>query len=163
MPEGVDVSQFQGDIDPDWFKRCRTCERDLPRSAFWRDRSTRDGLCGSCKDCKRKQNAAWHQQNKRLRSDYSRAYSKANPERVAGYHRKRRYGLSQDEYQALVARQSGLCALCDQPRALVVDHDHASGRIRGLLCRPCNTALGAFGDDPQRLGRAIGYLGDLHA
>lgn len=75
--------------------------------------------------------------------------------------RERLYGVSREEYAELVSDQNGVCALCgraSEERALAVDHDHASGVVRGLLCAPCNTGLGVFRDDPRLLRRAIGYL-----
>lgn len=75
--------------------------------------------------------------------------------------RERLYGVSRAEYSEMVAKQNGVCALCGSPspdRALAVDHDHASGGIRGLLCNPCNSGVGMFRDDPELLGRAIAYL-----
>lgn len=76
--------------------------------------------------------------------------------------RERLYGLSREDYAELVADQNGVCAVCgrgSEDRALAVDHDHASGGIRGLLCAPCNTGLGVFRDDPDLLRKAIAYLG----
>jgi hypothetical protein len=76
----------------------------------------------------------------------------------------RLYGLTLDEYDALVARQNGLCAICGEPpikgrgRRLVVDHDHQSGRIRGLLCGACNVAIGYLREDPLLFDRAKAYL-----
>lgn len=52
--------------------------------------------------------------------------------------------LSDAEREALKADQGGVCAICAEPRPLVVDHDHASDAVRGLLCVPCNSALGRF-------------------
>lgn len=56
--------------------------------------------------------------------------------------------------------QNGKCAICDAEQSfqLAVDHDHQTGLTRGLLCRNCNQGLGYFGDDPERLLRAINYL-----
>lgn len=79
--------------------------------------------------------------------------------------RERLYGLSRDEYNELLTDQNGACAICgrlSEDRALAVDHDHASGSIRGLLCAPCNTGLGVFRDDQLLLQRAIAYL-EAHA
>jgi len=77
------------------------------------------------------------------------------------YHLKR-YGLSVEDYEKMAADQNGVCAICGQPErkksALSVDHDHETGEVRGLLCDACNRGLGAFRDDPERLGRAIAYL-----
>lgn len=58
--------------------------------------------------------------------------------------------------------QRGVCAICERPprgyKNLAVDHDHATGAVRGLLCQTCNAALGSFGDAPRLLQRAIDYL-----
>jgi len=68
------------------------------------------------------------------------------------------------EYNALLEIQGGVCAICgsDDPktggRSFAVDHDHVTGKVRGLLCSPCNRALGGFNDDPVRLQRAVDYL-----
>lgn len=78
---------------------------------------------------------------------------------------KSQYGIDHEAYDQLLERQGGVCAICYKPppeRAnggvLHVDHDHATGKVRGLLCRRCNPALGAFDDDPARLRRAAEYL-----
>jgi hypothetical protein len=83
-------------------------------------------------------------------------------------HRSR---LTLSQFEEMYARQEGKCALCgvDGKKGwirkgerrkgwLVVDHCHDTGRVRGLLCGDCNTALGRFGDDPARLRAAIVYL-----
>lgn len=72
------------------------------------------------------------------------------------------YGLAPGEYDALLAKQGGACAICrGKPRRLrlAVDHDHTTGRVRGLLCKRCNhDLLGAAHDDPAILRRALEYL-----
>jgi hypothetical protein len=82
-------------------------------------------------------------------------------------HVARRYGLSPEQYDRLVIAQAGRCAACGEPppatgtptqRYLHVDHDHDTGRVRGLLCHPCNLTLGYARDDPDRLRRLIDYL-----
>jgi hypothetical protein len=77
--------------------------------------------------------------------------------------RERRYGITGAAYAALVEKQGGVCALCATrpgPNRLSVDHDHETGRIRGLLCAKCNKALGIFGDSVEGLQRVIEYLAD---
>jgi hypothetical protein len=75
---------------------------------------------------------------------------------------RRRYGISPEEYNQLFEAQGGVCAICHRPcrsgRALAVDHDHHTGKVRGLLCVCCNQAIGAFGDDPEVMSRALRYL-----
>jgi hypothetical protein len=75
--------------------------------------------------------------------------------------RMAQYGLTVDAYDALLAEQGGCCAICGDPpgkRPLAVDHDHETGDVRGLLCLPCNTGLGLFRDDLERLAAAAAYL-----
>lgn len=74
--------------------------------------------------------------------------------------RQQLYGLRPGEYDARFRDQKGLCAICEQPseRVLHVDHDHATGKVRGLLCTHCNRGLGAFRDSILDLRRAIEYL-----
>lgn len=77
----------------------------------------------------------------------------------------RKYRLTVEVFDAMVAAQNGVCAICSQPCAthsrLSVDHDHSTGLVRALLCRRCNSGLGHFGDNPRLLRLAADYL-DLH-
>lgn len=97
---------------------------------------------------KRKRYAAtWYQKNKE-------AYWAANI--------KNRFGLTVEDYKALLAYQGGACAICQEPCAsgcrLGVDHNHATGEVRALLCASCNLGLGKFKDCPDLLDRATIYL-----
>jgi hypothetical protein len=81
--------------------------------------------------------------------------------RQTGADRKHAYGLSLEQYNELVQKQGGVCAICGKPptkRALHVDHCHQTSKIRGLLCRGCNLALGNMEEDISRLYKAIAYL-----
>ncbi len=70
-----------------------------------------------------------------------------------------KYGLTRERYLQMVNDQAGCCAICDKPTTpLCVDHDHATGRVRGLICDSCNVGLGRFEDDVARLQRAASYL-----
>lgn len=73
---------------------------------------------------------------------------------------RRRYGITLVEYRAMELKQGGACAICRRPfvKQAHVDHDHASGVIRGLLCGSCNGGLGIFADNRDRLLRAADYL-----
>lgn len=75
------------------------------------------------------------------------------------------YGLTRDEFEHMVEDQNGLCAICGRGpqvrgthKRLLVDHDHETGCIRGLLCSDCNVALGLLQDDVARLQKAIEYV-----
>lgn len=93
----------------------------------------------------------------------SMEWYRANKERAAATQRrnklKREYGLTLEQFEAMLTAQSGRCAICKvemtEPH---VDHDHKTGLIRGLLCMPCNSALGMFRDSTESLAAAIAYL-----
>ena len=92
------------------------------------------------------------------------ARGKESKQRLYGgnrhYHLKHRYGIGAAEFDALVRDQLGACAICGRQDPEHVDHDHATGRVRGILCFNCNGGLGQFGDDPDRLYRAAFYVED---
>jgi hypothetical protein len=70
-----------------------------------------------------------------------------------------KYGIAREEYDALLVKQEGKCAICAEPMTPPqVDHDHVTGAVRGLLCRDCNVALGIMKDDATRLLRAAAYV-----
>ncbi len=83
---------------------------------------------------------------------------------VARRHQLRQYGMTLDDYDAMLAAQGGVCAICGSAEPggsggrFAVDHDHATGDVRGLLCAKCNTGLGLFGDDVPRMVKGIVYL-----
>lgn len=77
---------------------------------------------------------------------------------------QRIYGLAPGEYQQMLDRQDGRCAICGNKPVtirLAVDHDHTTGRVRGLLCRRCNRALGLWEGDPQKMRNLISYVRDI--
>lgn len=125
-------------------KRCTRCTKTKPIKMFWAHRGNPDGLQDYCKEC-----------GKEMNRKYAQTLS---PERRRHYALRQKYDMTMDEYQELVARQSGRCAICNKERALVVDHCHAKGNVRGLLCHHCNTGIGLFDDDPAILELAIKYL-----
>lgn len=81
---------------------------------------------------------------------------------------KREYGMTQQQFDAIFRTQGGKCAICrreirtgkDTPMKeyACIDHDHATGKVRGLLCSGCNHGLGNFNDNPDQLRRAVTYL-----
>lgn len=96
----------------------------------------------------------------------TRRWREENPERHRDL-RYKKYGITAELYDEMLARQAGVCAICNRPetsrrqgviRALAVDHCHATGRVRALLCQRCNHTLGRMYDDPKLLRRAAGYL-----
>lgn len=85
----------------------------------------------------------------------------ANPVKHQNQRRLAAYGISAEQYAEMVARQKGRCEVCDEAPdkgGLHVDHNHATGAVRGLLCVRCNTALGKLRDDPRILRAGANYL-----
>lgn len=73
--------------------------------------------------------------------------------------RARQYGLTVEQYRGLRAQQGDACAICGTTTGVLhIDHCHESGKVRGLLCQPCNFGLGNFSDNVDRMARAIAYL-----
>lgn len=112
--------------------------------------SVETGNTWECRACKRASAKRWATKNP------SKIASKARVQNL-----RRRYGIGVEAYEALLAAQNGKCAICGRlprMRRLAVDHDHQTGRIRGLLCMPCNMALGKLGDDVAGVTKALNYL-----
>lgn len=100
---------------------------------------------------------------KRRSQEYHRKYHAAHPEVARKSKLKANYGLTPEDYEAMFEEQVGRCAICgvdqgsiDHP--LMVDHDHKTGKVRGLLCPNCNHILGRCGDNPDILAEAMMYL-----
>lgn len=107
----------------------------------------------------------WRAKNKEWYRAYAKKWFKENERRAKDSRLKRTFGITIDEYEKLLAAQAGLCAICRRPQQrhghknLHVDHDHNTGKVRGLLCWKCNTTLGLVGDSAVLLTSAISYLG----
>jgi hypothetical protein len=89
-----------------------------------------------------------------------------NKEYLAGYNRKRRTGTTKEQYEQAFIEQKGCCAICKTHQSelkvsLCADHDHITGKFRGLLCRKCNVGIGFFKDSPELLLKAINYLEEI--
>jgi hypothetical protein len=149
-----------------------------PLSSFCKNKRAGDGLQHRCKAC----NAAMAKENQKKHpekwAEYARRYRANNPDkhraqakvykdrypdRVKSTVLKRNFGIDIAQYNAMFEAQAGRCAICDRhasefKKSLAVDHCHASGKVRSLLCHHCNTAIGLFQDDAEVLGKAIDYL-----
>lgn len=158
-------------------KCCRLCGDSKPLDEFHRASGTRDGHRGECKSCFRELAKARYDSARAV--ERTEKWRKANPERYADYRReyqsrperkramrdlyyRRTFGISADEFDELLEEQGGGCAICGKPpdRAggMHLDHDHETGVIRGILCQPCNHAVGLFQDNPDLLEKAARYL-----
>ncbi len=113
----------------------------------------------------------WKIKNREHVKKVSREYHIRNRDRVREISRtlklKKLFGLSRDEYDKLLQKQKGVCAICQKPESdmrngriknFSVDHCHRAGHVRALLCRACNTGLGSFHHSPKLIRKALDYI-----
>ena len=139
-------------------KKCSKCQATLPVGSFYRRKEGKLGRVSACKTCT----------------------SLATPRDPVTLERKRLQAFEwrhrenwltpgepfvREQYLKLLTKQKGLCALCHKPptrgRQLDADHDHRTGRIRGLLCNPCNLFVGRLEENGDFLAKAYAYLGGV--
>ena len=143
-------------------KKCSKCKKLKNIQDFHKNSRKSDGLRSECRVC---------------RNEYRRLFRKENKEQFLKYENteefknksfartlKRDYGISVEEFNSMLSKQGGLCKLCRKPeqhktkKKLSVDHCHATGKVRGLLCHKCNVVLGLIKEDVTILNKAIEYL-----
>ena len=132
-------------------RTCPTCGIEQPIANFYRDKR-------QCKSCLR---------------DHQRRYRAERPDYHHGRNLKQRYGISVDEYETLIANQNSTCPICEVEipdtigykgkRPSVVDHNHETGEVRGILCSMCNLVLGYARENTHTLYKAIVYLSERGA
>ena len=164
---------------------CSKCNRVFPETSdyFHRDKYRRNGFSSQCRECRNKASSAWNKnnrnrrnknwkkyygENKNKRVEKSKKEYRNNPERAKDKRLLRKYGISLRQYKRWELKQGGCCAICKKEgihrnqfgkrKQLVVDHDHATGKVRGLLCSSCNLLLGQAKNDTMILQKAISYL-----
>jgi hypothetical protein len=108
---------------------------------------------------KKAYDAEYRQSHKKERAENALKHKDTQALRHLRHVLKARYGLTVADYERMLEEQRGVCAICgnemDPP---CVDHDHATGKVRGLLCKSCNWILGRAKDNPDIFRRAILYL-----
>lgn len=133
-------------------KKCVRCTTEKDLDEFYTDKRHKDGHQSECIQCARE----------RGHKNY-----KSNPEKYAAWSLKANYGISIEEYNNLLKLQNDLCACCGKSqvtmkngkiRALYVDHDHKTGKVRSLLCHKCNSAIGILNESIDQCYLLIKYL-----
>ena len=143
---------------------CKRCEVEKPISEYRQVKDRPHLWERTCKKCHNKRS---NRENPNRAANLARyrqtdKYKQANRRGVVA-----KYGLTIEEYDAMVAAAGGVCEICKQPetklfrgktRALSVDHCHTSLSVRGILCDDCNTTLGKMGESVERLQAMIDYI-----
>lgn len=145
------------DVHPVKEKTCNKCGKTKDSEEFFRDAGISDGRSTICKECKYANVSKWREKNRDQYNATMRAYNKQNYGRL----RLQRYKLTEAEYSKMLHDQKGLCAMCSSPppagKKLVIDHEHKTGKVRGLLCYGCNRILHVF-DTEEKLKAAYAFL-----
>lgn len=172
---------IQPPVNMDSVKRCTKCGEEYALSRFALDRSRSDGRHPWCRTCKKQAHDAHYPEVRKLAQQRAAAWARAHLAKrnaiVRRSHRKNRFAMrhrvykyrgisiSLEDYTRLFEQQRGCCAICERPwvegtKALCLDHDHVTMKVRGMLCDQCNRGLGDFRDSPASLRRAAQYLED---
>lgn len=145
-------------------KTCTICRHVLPLTAFYANTKTRDGRGARCVPCEGQYSRAYNERNKERLSARAKAYNQRNKDHRLDMQLRRSYGITRADYLALCDKNGGRCAICGTQEAdrvgrrMHVDHCHATGKVRGILCRDCNIGLGHFRDNQNLLTQAAAYL-----
>lgn len=171
-------------------KKCATCKQIKPLSEFHLHKREKDGHQTACKNCRSAARASDMERNyiqgrkyylankdtlkkkrteryiikRDLELEKRKIYNTTHKEQNRNRRFMRVYGISLQEYNQILEKQNSRCAICrdlnENGKMLCVDHNHLTGKIRGLLCNSCNKGIGYFSDDPKILESARGYLVD---
>lgn len=151
-------------------KTCTKCSILKPLDEFKKDNRRLDGLSSHCKVCCTERNMKWRKEHPEKFNAIAKSWKERNPEKHKSNNRnstlKRNYGIDSATYDGMFLSQTGCCKICkiaqsELTKALAVDHCHLTGKVRGLLCSDCNTAIGLLKDDPKLTNAATEYLKDL--
>ena len=129
---------------------CFSCKRALPFTPEHFYRSNTRYLQRECKPCNKRRRAAWWKSSLGKRSS-------------ANTKLKARFGITVEQFEAKLKEQDGKCLICGATQSvlghkLAVDHNHTTGKIRGILCKSCNIGIGNLKDSPILLRQAADYL-----
>lgn len=130
-------------------RTCKICEQEKDINDFY---NRGNYFTYTCKICLSEKQKTYEKSQVK----YSKEYYRESAVRL-------KYGLTEKEYNKIYKDQNGKCAICGMPESelkkkLCVDHDHKTGKVRGLLCTLCNQALGSFKDNQSNIENALYYL-----
>lgn len=137
-------------------KICSRCQIHKEDHEFSKSKVDKDRLHSWCRGCQNAANKVWRQEHPEQVKVNRQKYA---PKQM-DYVRRARYGVTSTDYQWMLDKQQGLCAICrrSSTKQLAVDHDHRTKKVRGLLCNSCNRALGLLKDDVDVIVAAATYL-----
>lgn len=146
---------------------CKRCGTERPITDFHIVKECLEGRRPVCKFCIRKQQKKNYKTNIKFRRAKQRKWHTDNPRASKGSKLKSTYGITIEQYDIMFGVQGGVCSICGCPeivkrnhkiKNLAVDHNHITGKIRGLLCQKCNQALGLLNENPVIIKNLLEYI-----
>lgn len=144
-------------------KICPKCKNELSYDNYNFDKNGKINTV--CKSCKNENYKNWYKNNKNKVKERKCKYHTQTKEYRRWYTIKLRYGITKEEYENMLLKQKGGCAICGKTKSghkntdeMVVDHCHKTKIVRGLLCNRCNTLLGLIDDNPSFMENIANYL-----
>lgn len=146
---------------------CKRCGVERSIIDFHIVKQCLDGRRPVCKFCIRKQQKKRYDNNAEFARARQRGYNAHNPQTIRKINLKKKYGITLEQYNAMFIFQGGVCLICGYPETvsrngkiknLAIDHNHATGEIRGLLCQKCNQALGLLNENPVIIRSLLKYI-----
>ena len=143
------VAKLEYTVGKPTIKKCNKCKIAQPYTNFYCLDIEKDYFSSECKKCEYKKSQKYYNENKHKIS-----------KKASNKHRMNKYGITEEQYNDILLSQNSLCGICNKPsdKTLHVDHNHKTGKIRGLLCSGCNTGIGFFNEDIDSLTNAVKYL-----
>jgi len=159
-------------------KKCTKCGIEKELSYFYKCKGGKFGVQSICKECIQKYQVNNREQQKEYNKNYQltnkdkikedkKEYYLENKNKINNYYLQSKYGITLDQYNEMLKKQNNLCIICGKEETtiirgkllnLAIDHNHKTGKVRGLLCINCNHLLGNAKDNKQVLLNAINYL-----
>jgi hypothetical protein len=146
-------------------KECFKCNKKLPLIDFYTHKQMKDGHLNKCIICAKKDSSIRAQQPavKIKHNIESRKQYPTRKEWYKSYSRFKNHGITKETYFKMLEDQNNVCKICKKEqhmkdRDLYIDHCHVTGKVRGLLCANCNTAIGMFNDSLELMQTAMDYI-----
>lgn len=146
-------------------KKCTACKKVKPLAEFNWDDSIKGGHAIYCRSCTSLKNRAYNQsaRGKATLKKYQQTekYKKSHAWTNKKWKLRYKYSITFEQFKLMLEHQESKCAVCGKHisgKGVHIDHNHETGKVRGLLCRCCNIGLGHFGDSAKNLRKAADYL-----
>ena len=153
-------------------KTCIKCHKEKDVTEYHKSNHNKDGLVNICKSCRSierklvwKTDASHREKQTKLHYQWKKNNSEKHDAYIRNYILTTKYGITTEQYNDMFSKQGKVCAICGSAnsgygntKCMPVDHDHKTGKVRAIICRPCNVTLGEVKDNPDLLRRLADYL-----